>query len=378
MKKLAIIGASYLQLPLVLMAKEMGIITICFAWENGAVCKEYCDEFYPITITNKEAILEICKQVKIDGVVSISSDVAVPTVTFVAEHMGLTGNSFESSLVCTNKYIQRRALQSIKVKIPKFENTKLLNQQEILKRFSFPVIIKPVDRSGSKGITVVKDVADLEDNIENALNESLSGEAIIEEFIEGVEISVETISYNGEHHILAFTDKVTTRYPHFVELEHHQPSKFWNSYLHSKIQNTVVNSLNKLGVEYGASHSELIITKNSEVYVTEIGARMGGDFIGSHLVKLSTGFDFLKAVIQIALGEKYTYCESEKKYSGVCFYSINSEWVKDFVTNNKKQIIEYDISELNKMPLKESSDRSGYFIYSSTEKIDFSLYKKLK
>lgn len=376
MKKIAIIGASYLQLPLVFKAKEMGIKTICFAWETGAVCKEYCDEFYPISITNKEEILAICKLKRIDSILSIASDVAVPTVTYVAENMGLTGNTFESSLVSTNKYYQRNALQRSGINVPKFDNYKNINLSTIQNCFQFPVVIKPVDRSGSKGITVVKDVYCLNESIEYALKESMCGEAIIEEFIEGVEISVETISFNAEHHILAFTDKITTGYPHFVELEHHQPSKFWKSGLHDKINNTVIDSLNTLGIQYGASHSELIITQKDEIYVTEIGARMGGDFIGSHLVQLSTGFDFLKAVIEISLGMNPQINVTENKCAGVCFYSKGTEWVAEFVRSKNPIIIENQIDQLAEKELKESSERSGYFIYTSKNKINFNAYKR--
>mgnify|MGYP003347788352 CR=1 FL=1 len=107
MKTLAIIGASYLQLPLVEKAKEMGLYTLCFAWEEGAVCKELVDEFYPISIVEKEQILEVCQQKHIDGICTIASDVAAPTVAYVAEKMRLVGNSYACALKANNKYLMR-------------------------------------------------------------------------------------------------------------------------------------------------------------------------------------------------------------------------------------------------------------------------------
>ena len=89
MKKLAIIGASYLQQPLVEKCKELGVYSICFAWEEGAVCKDVCDKFYPISTVDKEAILKVCQEEKIDGITTIASDVATLTVSYVAEKMGL-------------------------------------------------------------------------------------------------------------------------------------------------------------------------------------------------------------------------------------------------------------------------------------------------
>ena len=124
-----------------------------------------------------------------------------------------------------------------------------------------------------------------------------------------------------------------------------------------------------MGIQYGASHSELIITKNSEVYVTEIGARMGGDFIGSHLVKLSTGFDFLNAVIEVSLGIKPKINFNQNKYAGVCFYSKGTEWVAEFVKSKNPNIIESQIAKLAEIQLKESSERSGYFIYAGNSRI---------
>lgn len=376
-EKIAIIGASYLQLPLVLKAREMGFITICFAWKEGAICKDYCDKFFEISILDRNRILEISEIEGVSAIASIGSDLAVPTVSFVAEKLGLFGNSFESSQVSTNKFLQRQALCNHGIKVPVFENFKNISIENAKMLFRFPVVIKPVDRSGSKGVVVVKEPGDICEMIEYSMKESLCGEVIIEEFINGEEISVETISWEGDHTILAFTDKVTTGYPHFVELEHHQPSKFWKSPLHDKIIEIVNCSLNTLGIKYGASHTELIITNENEVYVTEIGARMGGDFIGSHLVFLSTGFDFLKAVVEVAFGQKPFIQFTGNQNSGVCFYTEKSRWVSDFVKLEHEDIVvTYHLDKLREEPVNESSQRSGYFIYKSDRKIDSSYMTK--
>ena len=142
---------------------------------------------------------------------------------------------------------------------------------------------------------------DLEAAITQAKALSLNGEAIVEEFIEGREISVEMISQNGVHHALQITDKTTTGAPHFVELAHHQPSTL-PADMQTRIFAITRRALDALGLTNGASHSEYRITKEGRVVVMEIAGRMGGDFIGSDLVQLSTGYDFLKGVIEVALG----------------------------------------------------------------------------
>ena len=118
MKKLAIIGASYLQEPIVKKAKQMGIYTICFAWADGATCAEICDKFYDISIIEKEQILEICKKEQIDGITTIASDTATLTVNYVASRMGLISNPDEYSEICTNKFKMRQCFMDADVPSP--------------------------------------------------------------------------------------------------------------------------------------------------------------------------------------------------------------------------------------------------------------------
>ena len=152
-KKLAIIGASYLQLPLVERAKKTGIETHCFAWSEGAICKEIADFFYPISILEKDDILQKCIDIKIDGITTIATDMAVPTICYVAEKMNLVSNSFISSLASTNKNEMRNAFKNGNCSIPKFIEAN--NNEVNIKDFKFPLIVKPVDRSGSRGVTKV-------------------------------------------------------------------------------------------------------------------------------------------------------------------------------------------------------------------------------
>ena len=304
MKVLAIIGASYLQRPVVERAKQMGIRTICFAWAEGAVCKDLCDVFYPVSITEKEEILRICRDEHIDGICTIASDVAAPTVAYVAQQMGLAGNSYEASLKAHDKHLMREALTAAGVDCPKFRVVTANGRtDEWTNGLSLPLIVKPSDRSGSLGVQKVERWEDLDAAVATALDVSLAHEALIEEFIEGREISVEMISCAGTHYALQITDKTTTDAPHFVELAHHQPSSL-PADMQAHIFAITRKALDALGLTSGASHSEYKITKDGRIVVMEIGGRMGGDFIGSDLVRLSTGYDFLEGVIRVALGEQ--------------------------------------------------------------------------
>ena len=366
MKKIAIIGASYLQLPLVLKAKEMGLETHCFAWEEGAVCKSVSDFFYSVSILEKEQILELCESVNIDGITSIASDAAVSTVNFVANKMGLTGNNFADAKVCTDKYLMRRRFAEYNVTSPKFV---VSDELILMDEFRFPVIVKPTDRSGSRGVKKIVNIDDLQLAILRAKNESFSGRAIIEEYVSGFEVSVESISWNGTHYILAITDKVTTGAPCFVELEHHQPTQL-SVQIQEKVKCETLKALNALNIQFGASHSEFKITDDGEVFVIEVGARMGGDFIGSNLVQLSTGFDFVKAVIEIALGQFEIPVLHSEKCSGVYFLCKETEHLLPVIQDFSKfeEIIEAEITDPILHNIQCSADRSGYFIYQSEKR----------
>ena len=368
MKKIAIIGGSYLQLPVVMKCKEMDIETHVFSWENGAVCKLHADFFYPISIIEKEAILEKCKEIGVNAICTISSDVAVVTVNFVADKMHLIANPIEYTQITTNKYAMRKALSTKNVPCPSFVR---VTRSEIpdISSLSFPVIVKPTDRSGSRGVMKISDSSMLYDAIKRAAKESFHNEVIVEEYIEGREISVESISFNSRHYILQATDKVTTGSPFFVELQHHQPANL-SEEMKKRVYEIVLKSLDALHIANGASHSELKITPDGDIKVIEIGARMGGDFIGSDLVRLSTGYDFLKGVVEVAFGEFKTPNLSEHNFSGVYFLCKETEQIKHYIVEAESypNIVKSEITDCNLKEVQESADRSGYFIYKSSSK----------
>ncbi|WP_294593288.1 ATP-grasp domain-containing protein [uncultured Bacteroides sp.] len=366
-KKIAIIGGSYLQLPAVLKAKELGYETHCFAWREGSVCEEYADNFYPISIIEKNEILKECQRIGIDGIVSIASDVAVLTVNYVASHMGLVGNPDNYSEITTNKYLMRQCFVKNNVPSPLF--TVAENDAEFsIAGFKYPLIVKPTDRSGSRGVEKVLTPTHLVAAVKRAQKEAFSGVAIIEEFVTGCEISVEAISFKGKHFILQITDKVTTGAPFFVELEHHQPTSLPDA-VKVRVYEIVLHALDALNIQYGASHSELKITDNGDIKVVEIGARMGGDFIGSNLVELSTGYDYLAGTIKVAMGEFEEPQKRNCNYSGVYFLSKECEHILPYIENATfyPEIIQAEVTDHNLRNIQCSGDRSGYLIYKSAE-----------
>ncbi len=368
MKNIAIIGASYLQQPLILKAKNKGIITHVFAWACGDVGEKSADFFYPISIVEKERILEKCKEIGIDGICTIASDLAVITVNYVADKMGLIGNSLECTEVSTNKHKMRECFIRNGDPAPKsimVESVEDLNGVEI----DYPVIVKPVDRSGSRGITKVTCYEDLSSAIKIAKSQGFEKKALVEEFATGQEYSVEYISWQGRHEFLALTRKFTTGAPNFVEIGHEEPALVSEDML-LEVKKTVEHALDSLGIKNGASHSEIKISESGVIKIIEIGARMGGDFIGSSLVELSTGYDFVSAVIDIAMGIEPKYIKSEGKYAGVHFVFSDDD-IKCFDRlrdNDSDLLVDYEIREITEKKVSDSSSRFGYFIFSGTER----------
>lgn len=371
MKTIAVIGASYLQLPLIQKIKEMNHRAICFAWEQGADAAPYADRFYPVSIVEKEEILEICRQEKIDGIASIASDAAVPTVCHVAEKLDLIANSVESAAFSTNKFLMRQRLCEAGVNTPKFckVNAATPLSNVVL---NYPVIVKPCDRSGSLGVTKVNSPKDLAKAVNAAIGLAFCKEAIVEEFVSGREISVETLSGNGNHCILTMTDKITSGEPHFVELAHHQPARL-DEETEIEIRRQTQIGLDALLICHGASHSEFLITADNKVYITEIGGRMGGDFIGSDLVRLSTNYDFVRGVIEVALGEFREPIIQNYRCSGVWFYSVHTPQVKEYIRKSQQFpfIVQAELFRSDVVsPLTRSADRSGYFIYVAAQRLE--------
>ena len=363
MKKLAIIGASYLQAPLIQKAKDMGIETHTFAWAANDVGETLSDYFYPISIVEKEAILEKCRAIGIDGICSISSDLAMQAVNFIADRLHLTGNTLQSTLVSTNKHCMRERFKERGDPSPM--SFMVSTAEEALRLpLNYPVIVKPLDRSGSRGITKVTDPKDLESAIERARGEGFDKHALVEEFAEGDEYSVEFISWKGKHEFLAMTKKFTTGAPNFIETGHIQPADVDPDTL-ERVKAVISHALDSLEIEYGASHSEVKIDGTGRIVIIEIGGRMGGDFIGSHLVQLSTGFDFLKGVIDIALGREPDMTRGPHYAAAAVRYVIDMKdhyTLRDMEASGKLHVIECDLRNKPDHVVKDSATRCGYLV----------------
>lgn len=361
--KIAVIGANEPLIPFYRQAKALGYEVIGIAIEKGSVCQKYCDRFYPVSFADKDAVVDVCRNEKVAGIISFSLESALPTVVYVAQKLGLVSNSEESIKLTQSKFAQRQALEKAGIPVPKYyliENRADLDKVDC----RFPVIVKPVDSGGSQGICKIEDKAKLEEAYNYAISFSRTAKAIIEEYIDGREFSVEFISHQGKHYFLQITDKVTSGAPRFVEMQHHQPANIPES-VWNRIKEMVEFALTALKIENSASHTEIKWNSNDELFIIETGARMGGDYISSDLVRLSTGYDFVEGAIKLAVGKFETPTFPKQMHSGVYFYSKLAPEVGDIIKNHKKwpEIVEWEYSNEPLMEVKSNADRRGYFLY---------------
>lgn len=320
MKKILVLAAGILQVPVIKKAKEMGVYVIAADGDPNAVGLQYADKAVVVNITSEEDVLRVAREEQIDGVIHPCSEVSMNVMGRINDELGLSGITREQAIRATNKHLMREAFEKGNAPSPKSMLTENAEDawMHLQNDFSTDGILKPSRNSGSRGIAKVsRDMgkADFIKAYNIALNESRDKSVLIEQFIEGPEFSVEIIVWNGNVNVLTVTDKKTTGAPHFVELGHNQPSCFSAADVET-LKTAAVAGVKALGVNNCACHAEAKLM-DGKAYLMEIGARLGGDFISTELTHLSTGVDMVAAAINVALGVEPDLNPKEEP-KGVC------------------------------------------------------------
>lgn len=304
MKKLLVLAAGILQVPIIKKARDMGYYVIAADGDPNAVGLQYADKVVCANITSEEEMVKIAKEEKIDGVIHPCSEVSMNVLGRIRDELNLAGVSRKQAVVATNKHLMRLAFEKGGAPSPKSILAKSAEDawNYFKNDFDTNAILKPSRNSGSRGIAkVVKGIAKDEfcELYDIALSESRDNSVLIEQFIEGPEFSVEIIVWEGKVNVIQVTDKKTTEAPHFVELGHNQPSCFSEEIV-AIVEEAAMKGVKAIGVDKCACHAEVKV-QNGKAYLMEIGARMGGDFISTVLTRLSTGIDMVAAAIDCAL-----------------------------------------------------------------------------
>lgn len=368
MKRLMIVGASVLQLPAIRKAKDMGLYVGVVDFNPKAVGIEYADEYFNASTMDEDAVLKEAEKFKPDGIMTLATDMPMRGVSKASDKLHLHSISYETSFKATDKYEMIKAFKAYGVPSPWYFDVDSYEELKALEgKVNFPCIIKPTDNAGSHGVAKVHNFEELLANYEYSHSCSRHGKVIVEEYLDGPEVSVEVMVVKGQVHILQITDKITTGAPHFVEMGHTQPSRLPEE-TQQRIREVAEAACLSLGLDKGPAHVEMKVTDRGPVMI-ELGARMGGDNITTHLVPLSTGIDMVGATIKVALGEDpdirpTLHCGSAIRYFDVPFGTIKSiEGVEEAerIPGVKQVTFTKGVGE-ESTPIQCSNDRIGFVI----------------
>lgn len=373
MKKLMVLAAGLLQIPVIKKAREMGYYVIAVDDDPHAPGMKLADKaIIPGGLMNEEKMVVIAREEQIDGVIHPCSEVAMNVLGRINDELKLSGISREIAMRATNKHLMREAFEKYGAPSPKSILTK--DEEDawtvFCNEFAINAILKPSRNSGSRGIAKVEKGISKNEFVglyRRALDESRDHQVLIEQFIEGPEFSVEVIVWHGEPHVLAVTDKKTTEAPYFVELGHDQPSVYPEE-IQQKLKDGAISGCKALGLTNCAAHCELKI-QDGNAYLMEIGARMGGDFISTELTHLSSGIDMVAATINVVLGIEPYLQQIEDKH-GVAIRYFLPKPGKVVSIENTEVLYNPDVYDAELYvkagdevrEVKSSLDRSGHVI----------------
>ena len=306
MKKLLFLGGAMQQIPAIQFAKRKGLYVITCDYLPDNPGHQFSDEYHNVSTTDKEAVLALAQSLKIDGIVAYASDPAAPTAAYVAEKMGLPGNPFKSVNLLTQKDLFREFLQTHGFFTPQAKGYGSYDAANAdIDRYHFPVMVKPVDSSGSKGVVKIYERSQLRDAVEEALSYSRSKRFIVEEFIvkKGYQISGDGFSVDGK---LVFTSYGNELYSGKGTREYVALGEFWPTLLtpeqKAKVDSELQRLITALGMKTCAYNIEVILDKDDNVLILELGPRNGGSYI-PQLIQYATGVDLIDYTIRAAIGE---------------------------------------------------------------------------
>lgn len=361
-----------MQVPSIKKAHEMGYYVIAVDMNPEAEGFKYADEAVVVNTIDIPGVVEAAKRLKIDGVYT-TSDFPVRTIAAVGEALNLPAISVENAYKATDKIKMREALKAAGVPVPLF--FKARTEEEFIaavkeiRSHGYKCIVKPADSSASRGVDLLDkyDTDYLKEVYQYSKSYSHSGEVVVEEFMEGPEVCVETLNVNGTCYPIQITDKLTTEAPYFVEMGHTQPSQHTPEE-QEDIKRVAIACNMALGNYNGSSCTEIKLTKDG-AKVVEMGARLAGDYMTSDLVPLSTGVDMVESIIKIAMGEKPDVEHKFEKASAVRFLGAKEGTIKS-ITGVEEAAKVHGVIRVEmyvkpgdkSVEIKSSLDRLGYVI----------------
>lgn len=388
MKRIMIVGGGEWQVPIIKKAKKMGYYVINTNLYSNSIGFKYADIGEVVDVIDKEKNLEIAKKYNIDAIITDQSDIAVPTVAYVAYKIGKPGIGIKKAELFTNKFFMREFCKKNLFIYPEYaiitsidEGIKKANE------IGYPVVIKPINNQSSRGVIKVKDNIELKENYNNTFKYAANGEIIIEKFIGGIELTVEGYKFEDKHISLAVSKKSHLKSNEMIadRLVYTEKNLEIDYDKLKELNNKLVD---KMGIEFGITHAEYKYF-NGEFYLIEIAARGGGTKISSDIVPAVAGIDINELLIKSSFGEKILSQNIEVKNLKCAvleFFNFEDGVIKEVKgledVKKMEEIIDIAINFKNGDEIRKPNndrERHGYFILTadSEEKLN-EISKKVK
>ncbi|OEW57548.1 ATP-grasp domain-containing protein, partial [Campylobacter jejuni] len=383
-KHFFIIGGGDLQADLVLHAKK-DFITHVFDYNENCFCKDVADYFHPISIADKEKILELAIKFNIVGIATAATELGNLTVCYIGEKLNLGTNSYECAKNTTDKSLMKKVFERNNINHAKYFILK--DEKDLEQIANFPVVVKPSDRSAGRGVVKVFDKENLKKYFYKAKDFSYNKIVLAEEVLKGRQFSVETISSHGKHQIIAITEEYLREGEFandFLETQQLIPARV-NHFEKQLIESEIIRVLNAFKINFGASHIEVKFETNGgggfkkcKLSVIEIATRLGGwrDVLAYH----SYGIDYLQLLIQSSLKQELKKVNTKAKnfcLVKMIFTKEDYEFYKKLKTLKPQMIVKERIYVKNDENFSYSSslmDSKGYYYLKISKDEDPEIY----
>lgn len=306
MKKILILGAGIYQVPLIKVAKKLGIYTIVASIPGNYPGFELADKVYYENTTDYRKILSIARREKIDGIVTAGTDVAVITIGKVCDALGLKGLSAEAAELATDKLLMKQCYEKYGVRSAKFRRVTFddPNYANIISDLKLPVMFKSVDSSGSRGIIKVNSEDEFESARNYVLENTRSDYFVVEEYIEGEEFGAQAFVQDGKLEFILPHGDYVFKGDTGVPVGHFAPYNLDPSILEDA-REQLIAAVRAMQLDNCAINADFILSEG-ETYVLEIGGRSGATCL-AELVSIYYGFDYYEKIVRMAIGEKVEF-----------------------------------------------------------------------